>query len=524
MHCIFMNCSKYPEFRCDCKTTPTMICSLHLVDHIKDKSLNHRLYQINTFEEATKKIVIQALIKAKKACQIGLKILISSFTDLQKHLENVLISALQELNVISNELNGLINTIINTPDQLPESNIKKTLSLCYELANYECDTWELIKINPTIDNIQKSLSELKLVTIDMSYLYSLNRNIDYDELYNKTIELKPSSKPNTSNLLIQNYFSSSNSQYFSSKKLLCPKNHEYIWNPFAPFHVYQKTISFSIKCEECQNWFSKSCWHCHTCEKFICEKCSYEMGIVCPKLVCNQNHELKYRSDINSYYKNKSLGYGYTCKKCFLRKKDSHWHCRECDYDICTECGSEAGFRSLKKKLTCKNRHNLTQVNDFTYETKQNCSNCKSSTFKLAYTCDECNYLICEECYEIQKNPMAYHPSVICMNSHFLNWAEGISYKCRYCFKYIDEGYLCKQCNFFMCGECAIIISENFFNDILKVHGKANHPILWVEKPWIKFSMNEIFCNICCKGYSSVGIFACVNCKYFLCLRCFNNS
>lgn len=526
MNCIYKDCPKYPEFRCHCTNITKMICYFHLPEHIRDTSSDHHPYKLSlASEEITKSLVIEALMEAKKKSQSGLKTLISSFADLQNHLGKIFSAAFQELKNFSNEIEGLKNMIINTPDSLPDSNIKKTLSLTSELAKYECENWKLIIINPIIDNIYKLLSELKLVNIDMSYLYDSNKNTNYDEFYSKTIDLKSSFNPSIYPMR-QSCLAERSPVYIPPKKLLCSKNHECIWSPFAPFYIYNQTKSFSIQCNLCNNCFSKSCWQCLICKTYICENCSYKKGIACPKLVCKKNHELKYRSDINSYYKNKGLGHGYTCKNCLLRKLDSHWHCRECDYDICTECGSNSGFRPLKKSITCNNGHSLKLevIEDIEFQTIQSCNSCKCPGFGLIYSCNQCCYLICEECFKIQNGPMAYHPSVMCFSSHFLNWAEKITYNCRYCFKSINEGYICKQCAFGMCGECAMIITELFIKDTLKTHGKASHPMLWVEKPWIKFSMNDFVCRICCATFSKAGIFACIKCEFFLCLRCNNES
>jgi hypothetical protein len=134
-----------------------------------------------------------------------------------------------------------------------------------------------------------------------------------------------------------------------------------------------------------------------------------------------------------------------------------------------------------------------------------------------------CCYYQCENCYLTLKNPTAFHPSIMCPNSHFLNWAEKMLYSCPCCEITQEKGYTCKQCNFVMCGDCAIILIEYHMKNDIKVHGQQKHILMWIQKPWEIYDRDTFFCFNCQKIFKKVGIFYCNQCEIFVCLKCYHD-
>lgn len=566
MNCSYLKCPNKPEFQCDCKNFVKFLCKIHLPEHISDQSSIHNPYNLSiTQQENTSNIIIKTLLKEKQNCQLNIKNLVSSFTSLQKQLDITLKSHLKELISFSKDLDSLIITILQYPEKIVDGNLKRTLGKNSALAKIECEKWKIVNIKGSVENISKSIKDLSLVDIDMSWIYGLEDDFN-DLMVSKSTSFSPqipvvkqpqvpvakqpqvpvakqpqvpvvkqpqvpvvkqpqipATRPPQENMIRQSVPVRSNQVI--TAKMTCPNNHEYKWTPYAPHFSFLTKKSYDLECSLCEREFSKSCWRCQTCNIYACEQCSNAIGIPCPKLVCSNKHELVYRGDVNEYYESKGLGNGYACKNCFKRKTDSHWHCRSCNYDICTECGRTAGFDPFTKPPVCTNNHNLNTIviDNLTWSSHHICAICKSSATGLVYFCIICSYYQCEYCYILLRNSISYHPSVMCPNSHFLNWAREISYKCPYCLEQKDDGYWCRQCDSTMCGDCSMILVMIFMENQRKIHGQEKHVLTWIQKPWTIFSMNEFNCLICKDEFSNVGMFACKACMVFVCLRCFND-
>ncbi|OMJ92668.1 hypothetical protein SteCoe_4544 [Stentor coeruleus] len=516
-----------PEFQCNCKNFTKLLCKMHLSEHVSDPSAIHNPYILNINpQESTSKIIIKALIKEKQNCELSIRNIATTFESLQKQLEITLKKHLKELTSFSKDVDNLIITILNHSENIVDGNLKKTLRLSSELAKIECEKWKIVNIKGNVDIITKSIKDLSLVDINLSWIYGSEENFN-DLTTSKSTQFKPQIpivRQPQENIARKSVPVKSNNIIVA--KMTCPNNHEYKWNPYAPHLSFSTKGNYDLECTVCERKFSKSCWRCQICNIYACEQCSNAIGIPCPKLVCLNKHELVYRSDVNSYYESKGLGNGYSCKNCNKRKTDSHWHCRSCNYDICTECGRTAGFAPVSKPPICSNNHNLSTIviDILTWSSSQHiCTICKSSAAGLVYYCQKCSYFQCEDCYILLRNPIAYHPSVMCRNSHYLNWSNEISYKCPYCFDEKNEGFMCKQCDFPMCGECSMILIEIFMEGKIKYHGEEKHILKWAQKPWTIISMNEFQCLLCENLFSNVGMFACKLCKLFICLRCFDD-
>ena len=159
-----------------------------------------------------------------------------------------------------------------------------------------------------------------------------------------------------------------------------------------------------------------------------------------------------------------------SCYYCSLTPDQFGFECKTCDFFICRNCVEI--IPSLKKinseYLKCFNNHEFYQITAKTEENNEKlsvCCNCNKEFFGINAECLKCRVNLCETC---QKTIV-------------LNAPNGEKLKC-------DKGHKLSW----------YLICDNLVNFLPKRH----------------------FCSICNKQSYEIGSFGCLNCNFYVCLKC----
>ena len=73
-------------------------------------------------------------------------------------------------------------------------------------------------------------------------------------------------------------------------------------------------------------------------------ECARDNGNGESQLVCNRSHPLVYVSQRERMGTSSGYKFGFTCDHCGnVRGKESAYHCKQCEYDLCDECSRFSG-------------------------------------------------------------------------------------------------------------------------------------------------------------------------------------
>lgn len=181
-------------------------------------------------------------------------------------------------------------------------------------------------------------------------------------------------------------------------------------------------------------------------------------------LRCLKGHSLKWSYVVPHLYAIKSKGYYINCSLCEIQYSKPSWHCDQCDYNVCEECSD--GFDIKSPQLECMNSHVLLWRSDVSMYYQQNRRE---------------HYAVCNIC-QISKDEDHWH---------------------------------CRECCYDICQECAY--NAGFSPIIIPALCKENHPL--IEKT----SAFGCSCNKCNDFIVDI-YYACTNCTYFLCEKCYKES
>ena len=264
------------------------------------------------------------------------------------------------------------------------------------------------------------------------------------------------------------------------------------------------------------------------CKYDLCEACGLSAGAGCPKLKCNNNHELLWNSDACMYYESKGKGHNFLCKQCNARKDETHWHCRQCEYDICQSCGLQQNYPALTVSITCPNSHSLQEETQKTLLLRHqlrdiSCGRCQNSIAWKCYICEQCRYVICGDCHYFLESPAAGHPVIRCDAAHLLRWVGKGRFTCNYCEETkSEERYRCEKCDFDMCAQCSNALLGLILRNKGITHVVQNHQFYWNPKP--RSNRGEpVQCNGCGVRVRRGGMFFCLPCSKYYCVLCCDN-
>ena len=575
--CSKVSCSDPPTFSCICRDEQKYFCQTDLLSHLGDTAVKHdpkpMAAKINS---SVISLVLASLSTLKSEIQQKKKQILDDFSRSITLLEERGRKAIRDMSDYEKSLDKAIADIKSNPEALDNNNLKKTLTLSLDQAKEECKDWKLVKVYMNSEDLRSSIKEWSRIDNDLEYLFTNKQRSgkseektferqasvsDYPKAHQCREEVKrqrsatvveapnayPAEKPPKEDFrqpppqpAPPNPSESARKSMevprpqdlqrsSSMKPLRCSRNHDLKWSVTTPFAYYKKSNSFWIECDNCHTTYSKSGWNCLECSYDLCEGCGLNAGAGCPKLKCNNNHELLWKSDACMYYELKGKGHNFVCKRCGARKDETHWHCRQCEFDVCQSCGSEQNYAPIIPRTACPNSHPLQE------ETRNavaignlmigmQCKSCKKNFAGKCYTCEPCSYVICAECYDFLKRPAAGHPVFRCQATHLLRWARTEEFICDYCSqKKTQERYRCKECNFDVCAECSNVLLNLILTNTSKTHGPENHPLVWNPNPSMRTGGNPVPCNACGVGFRKAGMFSCKRCSNNYCVLCYDN-
>ncbi|OMJ65377.1 hypothetical protein SteCoe_38345 [Stentor coeruleus] len=225
--------------------------------------------------------------------------------------------------------------------------LENAFKMIHKNFKAEFKKWDSIKVSINISDTQRSIKKLKRIERRVDKLYNNQKIIPFSP---ESLDIiQPFTQPiiqSVSSFIIQLVKPDQSIEpmilpFVLQNKIICKNTHELKWLLMIPFQNLKNTDSIWIYCECCKAKFSTACWNCTTCNYNVCEKCGENAGIFSPKLKCSENHELFWRPDANLYYELKGGFHGFRCNTCMSVKDEAHWHCRECEFDICISCGKE---------------------------------------------------------------------------------------------------------------------------------------------------------------------------------------
>ncbi|OMJ66782.1 hypothetical protein SteCoe_36254 [Stentor coeruleus] len=538
--CSRENCESNAEFECFCNNERKIFCRNDNKKHIAEIKTVHSNKPLDMKEQnKIQKKLIRTLKSQLQIVSHNKKIIFELMLNLISQLEECVNEKVRELSEIEKQLQKAISDI-NYVDKMQSCNLKSVFKMTYKNFKAECKNWDLIKVSLNTFDAQNSIKKLIEIKSQVDKLYTNEKIIPFSSEPQPIIKpadqpaIKPADQPaikpaDQPAIIPLNQpaqrIEANNLPTVRQNKIICRNTHELKWLLTAPFQNLKKTESIWIYCECCKAKFSTACWNCITCNYNICEKCGENVGIFSPKLKCSENHELFWRPDADLYYELKGGLHGFRCNTCNSIKDEAHWHCRECDFDICISCGKEKKQIPFTCPPKCLKNHKLMMKDSNLskpIEMSLSCCKCKSDISKCDYyACEACLYFLCTKCYDYINYSISGHPIMFCQSEHPPHWVQKSKFECDYCFKNLNqEHFNCSFCKYDICFECSnILLNYAIKGDTIK-HGQNGHPLEWLSNTIERNNGDPIRCVKCNEGYLGAGMFYCEICRLNICLLC----
>jgi hypothetical protein len=193
---------------------------------------------------------------------------------------------------------------------------------------------------------------------------------------------------------------------------------------------------------------------------------------------------------------------------------------------------SSDSMSRLKSPPFCPADHLMVYVNSSKQETCKNCSN----QIVIGWECPECQHLICETCQEWLCNSSPEDSEGKCLNFHTLRLSTGLNefylkrflydkYNCRTCNELQSgEGLHCRPCLFDICLKCFKCIGK--WKTFKKSKCASGHELIWKNDLCMilqkKFKFCQFRCEDCGESFLGGGAFACMDCEFYRCVKCFS--
>lgn len=275
------------------------------------------------------------------------------------------------------------------------------------------------------------------------------------------------------------------------------------------------------------------------------------------------------------------------CNMCSKKISKPCWHCSECFYEVCEECGNSQGVAS--PKIVCDKGHelfwkctsvikyktlssiNIHQCNKcyieincpswhcdlcnfnlcklcasekgalpieikdkcilkhilkpkkFKFEVK--CNGCSNKIKYANNSCDICDYKICEVCSKFLNQEIAQDPILSCHKGHLLRWSDYADYTCDVCArKFESSSFYCKTCDLDVCYECSDYLEYVNRNNV-GCKDMNGHQL--ERSNFVRSgSMPKIsYCYSCdYRLTSNCLVFSCLPCQTYICILCFRKN
>ena len=316
----------------------------------------------------------------------------------------------------------------------------------------------------------------------------------------------------------------------SSLPLVCNNNHGLSWSNSNALIQFFNNRSYWINCNGCRTQYTTPGWSCSKCDFSLCESCGIIQGHPPPNLRCPKDHALRWRCDTSIYYQSLGRAPNYTCNFCGISDNGPNWHCRECNYDICINCGSSAKLIA-PTPITCCYTHHLEYSVVMIEKPRQHrkiaipCIKCSQQLEGKAYKCKDCPRPLCSRCRSIQLWQLPGHPVISCVAKHLLRWGDAGAFGCNLCKKtFVANRFTCRQCKFDMCSNCSYLLEDITIGNY-EGKSKCGHKQTYVLVSPENWATGRIQCKQCGLMFSDeAGLLFCNTCTNYCCLGCFTGT
>jgi hypothetical protein len=237
---------------------------------------------------------------------------------------------------------------------------------------------------------------------------------------------------------------------------------------------------------------------------------------------CYKDHFLFVANDLDQFYGFLMSGNNaqISCEECANHLNTSSYHCRICNFDMCEKCCEKKNFILRKPPLCLNNHETVFLKNNENPPLVFVCSSCKKKTKKHRWTCQSCNFIICELCAKINFIQPLFEYPFMCQNNHrMICFYEDDRYTCSQCSitERDVEAWKCEDCRIRICKQCAL-----FFGHKTPQCSKGHNMVHYTARRKFKLFRSSDCVN-CNKKTDDFG-FACRECESNLCEVCFLTS
>ncbi|OMJ72929.1 hypothetical protein SteCoe_28495 [Stentor coeruleus] len=521
------SCFEAAEFECHCKAQIQYLCSNCASSHIREPNLPHNLKTLTiNINESSRSALISFIKDSLINLDITKKSISAKLHKLFLELQDQAKVAFKDISILRRNLKSLLKTLSNFPQNTYEWNIKRILAQDLQETIKDLSSWNLFSVNFIIESFETPW-------------------IIFDNNYDKCITTKKvEHRPREKSLIIEKPPVLSVERYKS-----CAIENKEIFEEF-------KNIQRIIGKKEIE-----------------------------PGLYCEKNHKLfwSYTVILENYLirGNSKL----ECKFCGKVFAKPCWHCSQCAFDVCEECGNKQDIKS--PKFVCDNNHELlwkctvaekyrnstgiaswkcnfcelskstpswhcseckfdlcsncaSAYNVFPIELKDKCilnhslikvafksptrcKDCSRALTGIGYSCNTCNYHICGNCYKYHNLDIPQDPILICFKGHLLRWNSQRSFLCNSCSRSMKSSFCCMSCLFDYCYQCADYLESIRRNDFIRKDDSGH--VLGI-KYLVKSELARAFCCKNCNMElpSRCLVFSCEICGYYICIWCFRSD
>lgn len=534
--CSRENCQNKAEFECFCNNERKVFCQKDNSKHISEIKAIHANKPLDLEEQKKiQKILIKTLTEKLEIVLHNKKMILELTSKLITDLEECINEKVKQLSDQEKTLHRIINDIKYNMDEMNSCNLKNTFNMSIKNVKAECKKWDLIKITVNTFNAKQIVDEWVKIESEIDNLITNEKIIFFkgnneEEEKKRNEDLPKNDQPKYVDKTFMRSLTFKNKPLVNNfNNMICKAKHELKWLVSAPYENYTQTKSIWVNCQNCKSNFSTSCWNCTICNYNVCESCGISIGISSPKLRCGKYHELFWRPDASFYYQLKGNARGFRCTSCNAIKDEAHWHCQECNFDVCISCGKNKKQIPPTSNPKCLQNHILIQNNNSAKPSEicitLSCCSCKKEiNNSFYYTCKTCLYFICSKCFDFINYSITGLPILFCQSYHPPLWVKASNFECDYCFKIVNqEHYSCSPCNYHICFECSNIIFNYAIKGVTLMHGSNNHPLEWLNNTIERNNGKQIECVNCKNQFLRAGMFYCSTCKMNICMLCAND-
>lgn len=236
--------------------------------------------------------------------------------------------------------------------------------------------------------------------------------------------------------------------------------------------------------------------------------------------VCLKGHKLMFSQDSSYFYS--FITNSNASARCDICKSTSeliNYHCRDCGFDMCSNCATSKNFKPLPLPV-CSNNHPTAFIPNVRNHFKVVfCDKCRNEIFTNTWRCSTCDFDCCELCaLGFGVLPLFKNPFLCSLQHRMILANDSENFVCTVCKKDVVnmDSWKCDKCEIRNCKICIQSIGHRS-PKCPKTHDMINK---CGKKKSVFFGIGVSKCSNCFEKLSDFG-FVCKGCNYNLCESCF---